>query len=113
MVETALDAVTISSGSGTERGSFSKDADVGTVGLVVRGDSNSAALDVAVGGVALEENVDIASQNSTSEVTGLDATTDANNDIAFQLSGLEGFERVAIDVTNQHTADTTVTVETK
>lgn len=112
MSELALDAVTIGSGGSTERGSVTKDPDNDDLPLIVRGDAETANLDVEAEGVSFTVDGDMVDPNFTNpSVTGIDATGDANNDQAVSLTGLRGFTRIGLAVTNNHDADTTVTVE--
>lgn len=112
MSELALDTVSIGSGGSTERGSVTKDPANDTLPLLIRGDAETANLDVEADAVSFATDEDMVTPNFTNpSVTSVDVTGDANNDQAVALTGLRGFTRIGLAVTNNHDAATTVTVE--
>lgn len=111
MSETLIDSKTVGSGGGTESGSCSSDGANDELALIVRGDSNSSDFDVAVTGVAFGVSGTLVEPNFSASVTNADATTDSNNDQAIRLTGVRGYRRIEITVTNNAGSDTTVTVE--
>jgi hypothetical protein len=110
MSENILDGVTVSSGGGTDTGTFAKSRDVDEVVLRVDGDSNTSDVDLTVTRGAFgfgDTQADLETQPSA---TTVDATTDANNTKLVRLTGLRGYRECTLQVKNDHSSDTTVTV---
>lgn len=110
MTETVVDGVSISA-SGSETATFSKEADNSDVALILRGDGNTSDVTAEVTGVAFGTSDTVVDAAFTSTQSNIDATTDDNNDKAFRLTSLQGYERVEVTLTNNGSNGTTVSLE--